>query len=368
MTRMTRAIAFFLISVFTPECEMSTTYTPDPTNDPADITIPSDGDGPGIKAADVNPAFEGLADQIAARRMKRDVFLTSGTWTCPVGVTVVMLEGVGGGGGGGGGAGGGTVTSRQTTGGGGGGGALMGHMTVAVTPGTVYAVTVGAGGAGGAAGGASADGTAGSDGNPSIFRVNPASTILGVFAGASHGGGGTRAPSTATDAAIAFGGPNVDTNGHYDNYAGTQAIMSAVFWSRQSAIPIGRGGDAPANVNSETTGGSGGSSLEGFDSPTGGANGTDSGSYKAGCGGGSGGAGPFSAAGANAGGAGGNGNNAGAGVAGSAGTAGQANSGEGGGGGGGGGSGTSGSSGGAGAAGGSGRMIIIYQGAQAVVT
>lgn len=43
---------------------MSTIYTPNPANNPASITIPSDGDAP-IKAADVDPAFEGLADKIA---------------------------------------------------------------------------------------------------------------------------------------------------------------------------------------------------------------------------------------------------------------------------------------------------------------
>lgn len=43
---------------------MSTTYTGNPSNDPSAITIPSDGQGP-IKAADVNPAFEGLMDKAA---------------------------------------------------------------------------------------------------------------------------------------------------------------------------------------------------------------------------------------------------------------------------------------------------------------
>jgi hypothetical protein len=45
---------------------MSTQYTGDPTNFPPTITLPSDGDGPGIVALDVNAGFEGLADAIAA--------------------------------------------------------------------------------------------------------------------------------------------------------------------------------------------------------------------------------------------------------------------------------------------------------------
>lgn len=46
---------------------MSTVYYGDDTNDPSGITIPSDGQGP-IKAADVNPAVEGIFDKIATLR------------------------------------------------------------------------------------------------------------------------------------------------------------------------------------------------------------------------------------------------------------------------------------------------------------
>lgn len=42
---------------------MSSVKTGDPTNNPASITIPSGGDL--LKAASVNPAFEGLADKVA---------------------------------------------------------------------------------------------------------------------------------------------------------------------------------------------------------------------------------------------------------------------------------------------------------------
>jgi hypothetical protein len=43
---------------------MSSTYTGNPNNNPATITIPSDGDTP-LQAADVNVPLEGLADQVA---------------------------------------------------------------------------------------------------------------------------------------------------------------------------------------------------------------------------------------------------------------------------------------------------------------
>jgi len=49
---------------------MSTTDTPDGTNFPTSITIPSDGDGP-LKAADVNTAFEGLNDRTEHLHLSR---------------------------------------------------------------------------------------------------------------------------------------------------------------------------------------------------------------------------------------------------------------------------------------------------------
>jgi hypothetical protein len=79
-----------------------------------------------------------------------DVFASSGNWTCPAGVTKVLVSVVGGGGGGRGG----TFNVLGVTGGYGG----YGSGVLTVTPGTVYTVTVGSGGTGGAR---ATDGTAG---------------------------------------------------------------------------------------------------------------------------------------------------------------------------------------------------------------
>ena len=49
---------------------MPTTYAGNSANFPTSITIPSDGDGPGIKAADVNAGFEGLADRTAKNQAR----------------------------------------------------------------------------------------------------------------------------------------------------------------------------------------------------------------------------------------------------------------------------------------------------------
>lgn len=50
---------------------MPSVYTGIAANNPTSITKPSDGDGPGIKAADVNTPLEGLADMLAY--LRRDV-------------------------------------------------------------------------------------------------------------------------------------------------------------------------------------------------------------------------------------------------------------------------------------------------------
>lgn len=83
-----------------------------------------------------------------------NTFIANGNWTAPAGVTSVTVEAWGGGGGGGAG------TGNPAKGGGGAGGQYA-RKVVAVTPGSVYAVTVGAGGVGGnnAAGGVGGNST-----------------------------------------------------------------------------------------------------------------------------------------------------------------------------------------------------------------
>ena len=93
------------------------------------------------------------AVQVSGKRYA--VFASSGTWTCPAGVTTIRARMWAGGGGGGGSGNPGSAAS-------GGGGGQYGEGNIPVTPGTSYNITVGAGGAGGgteangAAGGASA--------------------------------------------------------------------------------------------------------------------------------------------------------------------------------------------------------------------
>lgn len=70
-------------------------------------------------------------------------FAADGYWTCPDGITTILIIGAGGGGGGG------AARCRYGVGGGGGGGSLQQTSWASVTPGETYNIFVGLGGAGG---------------------------------------------------------------------------------------------------------------------------------------------------------------------------------------------------------------------------
>lgn len=104
-------------------------------------------------------------------------FSTSGTfsWTCPAGVTSIIVECWGAGGGGGGSDG-----NNNTKGGGGGGGAYAKNASVTVMPGTTYTITIGGGGTAGTTGN-------GGDGGASTATFG-ATTVTAN--GGIHGNGG----------------------------------------------------------------------------------------------------------------------------------------------------------------------------------
>ncbi|HEY7424651.1 MAG TPA: Ig-like domain-containing protein, partial [Gemmataceae bacterium] len=112
------------------------------------------------------------------------IFTTGGNWEAPFTGTVTILCTAGGGGGG---AGGNFNAGTDAGGGGGGGGAI--EVTVGVTDGSNYTITVGAGGAGGLTASGQGGGQAGGD---SSFALG--STI---YCTANGGGAGrARGPST----------------------------------------------------------------------------------------------------------------------------------------------------------------------------
>lgn len=110
-------------------------------------------------------------------KLNKTEFLSSGTWTCPAGVTSVIVIGVGGGGGGSG-----TYENYQeeVVKYMGGGSNVLTTRVVSVVPNTSYTVTIGTGGSGGAPGSGSTGPTGGSTGG------NGGDTLFGseVFKGA----------------------------------------------------------------------------------------------------------------------------------------------------------------------------------------
>ena len=356
---------------------MSSIYTPSPV-DLLPYTIPSDGDGPHIKAADVDPALEALGDGIkyVSNRKLRQTLLTaaSGTWTVPADVIDAMAYLVGGGGGGGGGANGINGADTWPYGGGGGGAA---HPIFAplrnLTPGDVLLYVCGNGGtagAGGVFGGPAA--TAGGNGGDSGV-LNPAATIVLANGDGAKGGRAGVGYQGVTIAAIIPGGSP-------SSYADVPAWLPCAY--HLARLPNGGAGHGGASspleqflVGVAAVGGglALGSQAGGRQSPrsyaaggpfVGGAAGADGvkagpGPFQYGGVGGGGGAGGCGGSGGG-GGAGGNGTNPGAGVNGNPGGAGS--NGGGGGGGGGGGCGTAGATaiGGDGGPGGRGHIVIVY--------
>lgn len=75
-----------------------------------------------------------------SNRLNQEVFTSDGTWTCPEGITTVLLIGYGGGGGGSNGS---TITNLSS---GGGGAAASTTLVVSVSPNVNYSVTIGSGG------------------------------------------------------------------------------------------------------------------------------------------------------------------------------------------------------------------------------
>lgn len=178
-------------------------------------------------------------------------FLTSGTWTCPAGVTAVWLHLSGGGGGGGGCQSSGGV--GRAAGGGGSGACLTGVKATSV-PGTAYTVTIGAGGAGGVN---SANGTAG------------ATTSIGALASTTGGNGGLLGATTGSAGGAANGrggaGPraiNGNKSGHggAGPFGGAPHGTSATSTGGAATANTGAGGSGSADESdSGTSGGAGGS-------------------------------------------------------------------------------------------------------------
>lgn len=182
------------------------------------------------------------------------IFLTSGTFTAPTGVSKVYLTAVGAG------AGGGGSHATNKSGGGGGGGMQVINYPYTVTGGNNYTVTINAGGAGGAVG------NDGSDGGTTVFD---SLTI--------QGGKGGKAGTAGTAGNGGIGGTTFKGPGLFGNSGGSANDVFASPDGGGTIIGVGAtaavnqtGNSASANTGA---GGAGGASNDG-NTYAGGAGGT----------------------------------------------------------------------------------------------
>ncbi|HBG71709.1 MAG: hypothetical protein A2W93_06640 [Bacteroidetes bacterium GWF2_43_63] len=178
-------------------------------------------------------------------------FTTSGSWTCPAGVTSVTVECWGAGGGGGYG-----ISTKGAAGGGGGGGAYASSV-VSVTPGNSYTITIGAGGSGGTSTGTAAIAGEASSFNTTSVIAAGGGAGTGVTSNTSGGAGagGTVAASTgSTKYAGGAGAAGVNGTASTCGGGGGGAGASTSASGASASLRAGGTGTAP--------GGSGGSGAD----------------------------------------------------------------------------------------------------------
>lgn len=164
------------------------------------------------------------------------LFESSGTFTVPPLVKTVVLTGCAAGGGGGGPA------TDGTPGGGGGGGEGIFKRDLAVTPGAVITVTIGAGGAGGNTG---QNGAAGGNTTFGLFTLaaggGGAKGTVGGF-GAAGGAAGNAAVGMSTGGIPGASLPPVPPNAFVPAWPGSSALFPAVDRTAELSFDAGTDG------------------------------------------------------------------------------------------------------------------------------
>jgi hypothetical protein len=211
----------------------------------------------------------GTAGRIGSQQAASQIFVTSGEWQAPAGITSVSVECWGAGGGGGG------SDATASSAGGGGGGGEYAKDTVGVSSGSSYSYTVGAPGTGG-----------NGSGTETITLTFLGSTIWTAPAGVTSvnvqawgAGGNGAAASGSGDTAIGGGG------GGGGEYAAQNSI--AVTPAQSYNVNVGTTGAASSSFtgNSVTVTAHGGKNASGATPGAGGSGSTNTTHYSGGAGG-----------------------------------------------------------------------------------
>ncbi|MGF6220297.1 hypothetical protein [Pseudomonas frederiksbergensis] len=209
-----------------------------------------------ISAAGMTPSESNLTQLLSAiRSISRSTaglgiqrFTANGSFTVPAGVTKIWLSGCAGGGGGGACPGG---TSATASGGSGGGaGQPVIKLMVAVTPGQVIPIVIGAAGMGASvtvaatAGGNTLVGTSGallvlSGGSPGVSGLNAGGLIGGPSGGAGFPAGGD-ATDTTSNMAAGYGGHGA--SGPFGTGGSSARSATSTGFPGKSAYGFGAGG------------------------------------------------------------------------------------------------------------------------------
>ena len=176
---------------------------------------------------------------------------TAGTysWTCPIGVTSVVVQCWGGGGGGAG-----SQSSPNNYSGGGGAGGNYSTATINVTPGQTYTVVVGAGGLGGAA---SSTLAYGGDGGTSSFGTS-------LYASGGSGGGGGMASNKSGVGGVIGGVRSFTVTNAGAGYSSAPTVTVGTAWSANQSYTVGQQffvSGTPGRLYTVTTAGNSGTTT-----------------------------------------------------------------------------------------------------------
>lgn len=177
--------------------------------------------------------YDGNSNLVGApyNAIRNQIFLSSGTFTVPAGITTVYLSMCGGGA-----AGGNGQTGTNQSGGGGGAGGYFINKPYTVTPGNSYTVTIGAGGTAGVS-----SGDSGTAGNATSFDALSAPRgEAGQGSGSSGtggaGGGSLNASGGTAGIGVSPGGNGADK-------------VSTTIGGGGGATPFGAGGNGGTSGN-----------------------------------------------------------------------------------------------------------------------